>query len=78
MQRVSPKNVTIVTKDGELQISLTLDININLNNGEFFTEKSLIKKEENKKEIIEELSVEEKYIIPDFSSSPKINFGEKL
>lgn len=62
----------IITRDGELQVSITLDLNINLttNGGIEVTAQAQAKKEEEKKE-------DTQWAIPDFGPSPRINFGKK-
>lgn len=64
--------VKVETKNGEIQMSITLDINLNLTGADV---QKLIQKQEtnteNKKNEIE-------WEIPDFQSSEKINFGKLL
>lgn len=66
---IKPGSVKVITKDGEIQISITLDLNINLNsNGIVVNENVLTKKEEEK--------TSSEWMIPEFGSSEKINFGK--
>lgn len=52
--------VKVMTKDGECQINIVLELNINLN----------------EKSMKSPLIIEETLEIPDFSSKEKISFGE--
>lgn len=77
---IKPGSVKVLTKDGEIQVSLTVDINVNLNTEGLVLE-SRIKKNEDAS--FEEPSVkkEEKieWEIPDFEApSEKIDFGKKV
>jgi hypothetical protein len=72
--RIKPNKVNIqsVTKDGECNINICLELNINVNSsGVEVTAKSiapLAKQEEEKKESV--------YMIPDFGSNEIIDFGK--
>jgi len=73
-QLIKPQNVKIITKDGELLISLQLDININLNQSGNF-----VSSESNSSPIVEEKKKEEdamQWAIPDFKPLEKIKFGK--
>jgi len=72
---IKPGSVKILTKDGEIQVSLTLDININLNSENINFESK--NGEENS--IKEEIKIKEKidWVIPEFDGSSKIDFGKK-
>lgn len=64
------RNVKIITKEGECNISLTLDINVNINNGAVSVVPTVtaVQKEEE----------ETTWAIPQFSSQTnKIKFGKK-
>lgn len=57
----------VVTKDGECQIHITLDLNINING-------TNVKVEENKKLVEQD---ETEWAIPTFDSGEKVKFGKK-
>jgi hypothetical protein len=64
---IKPHEVKVTTKDGEVQVAITLDLNINLNAaGLHVTAK-----------VAGEQKEETQWEIPDFEPSPKINFGKK-
>ena len=74
---VKPGSVKVVTKDGEIQVSFSLDININLNTeGVIIGQQSV---EEEKKSSFAHQPVKDKmeWAIPDFGESVKIDFGKK-
>jgi hypothetical protein len=66
---ITPSKVTVVTKDGECVLHITLDININLNSaiasGSSKEEKLLVEQEE--KPVLE---------IPEFKQTEKVKFGK--
>ena len=71
-QLIKPQNVKVVTKEGELLISLQLDININLNqSGSFVSTAQDVSKVKvaNKDDEVE-------WAIPEFKPSEKIKFGK--
>ena len=71
-QLIKPQNVKVVTKEGELLISLQLDININLNqSGSFVSTAQDVSKIKvaNKDDEVE-------WAIPEFKPSEKIKFGK--
>jgi hypothetical protein len=71
-QLIKPNDVKVLTKDGEVKISITLDLNINLNDGRTqvqINEIGLSKPKEN----LEDKTV---WQIPDFTPGEKINFGK--
>lgn len=75
-QLIKPSDVKVVTKDGEVKVSITLDLNINLTNlleGMSLPSTQSAKKENNS--IAENLDDKVVWAIPDFSSE-KINFGK--
>lgn len=74
-QLIKPQNVKVITKDGEIVISLQLDININLNQVGALSvgENPVVKQSsENAK------SEDDKpaWVIPDFKPTEKIKFGK--
>lgn len=71
-QLIRPQEVKIVTKDGEVQVSIILDLNINLNSSgvQVTAQAKMADEQPEKKE-------DTQWAIPDFGSSQKINFGKK-
>lgn len=65
----TPEKVTVVTKDGECTLHITLDININVSGAGSSDVRPKDK----------ELAEEEKTIwaIPEFKSGEKVKFGER-
>lgn len=74
---IKPGSVKILTKDGEIQVSLTLDININLNTDNMvFGAKN---KEENHSFNEQKEDEKIKWEIPEFDvPSVKVDFGKKV
>ena len=73
-QLIRPSDVKIITKDGELKVSITLDLNINMNGSVETVSvdgKSTIKKEA----LVDNIEDKVSWAIPDFASE-KINFGK--
>jgi hypothetical protein len=68
-----PSELKIVTKDGELEISIKLDINVNINQSDIVVKADAVatKIKENK-----ELEEKANWEIPDFGPSPKLKFGK--
>jgi hypothetical protein len=69
-QLIRPSDVKIITKDGELKVSITLDLNINMNGS--IEALSVDGKSTVKKETLDDKVA---WAIPDFVSE-KINFGK--
>ena len=68
--RVTPGGVKILTQEGEVHVLITLELNINLNSDGIkttadFKEKPVVKEKES-----------DLWELPDFTNSPKINFGK--
>lgn len=63
----------VVTKDGECKISLTIDLNVNLNTMGISVGSSVSKVETQQTQDKEKTHWE----IPDFGAMPKVNFGKK-
>lgn len=74
-QLIRPTNVKVVSKDGEIQVSLTIDLNINLNGTvqagvqEKFTEEPPASPD-----VVKEADL---WMIPDFEPAEKIDFGRR-
>ena len=71
-QLIKPGQVKILTKDGECQVAITLELTINVNTDGVVTARTQMKKEDRP-----EKAEETPWAIPDFAPSPKINFGKK-
>lgn len=72
-QLIKPNDVKIVTKDGEVKISISLDLNINM--GEISGGVNILKSDvESKATKKEEDKIQ--WAIPDFTPAEKINFGK--
>jgi hypothetical protein len=74
-QLLKPQNVKIVTKDGEIVISLQLDININLNQLGAPTVSSGVSLPEQKTTTSSKQD-DVAWEIPDFGPTEKIKFGK--
>jgi hypothetical protein len=72
-QVLKPSELKIVTKDGELEISIKLDINVNINQGDIVVKSDVIA---TKTKEVKELEEKANWEIPDFSPSPKLKFGK--
>ena len=70
--RISPGTVKILTKEGEISVLITLELNINLNSDGLTT--SVREQTEVKKE--KEFEKNDLWELPDFGASPKIDFGK--
>lgn len=71
-QLIKPGTVKIMTNDGEVQVSIALELTINLNtDGVKFSAQV----EEQKKEIAKK--EKDEWMIPDFGNSQKLDFGKK-
>lgn len=74
-QLIKPQDVKIVTKQGECEVSIVLELNININaDGLQVTAQA-----NNKPAVVEMTEKKEKeqdWFIPEFSNSTKVNFGK--
>lgn len=70
-QLIKPGSVKILTQDGEIQVSISLELTINLNADGLKVDAQTT---EVKAQKVEEKSSE--WLIPDFGPSQKINFGK--
>jgi hypothetical protein len=71
-QLIKPNEVKVITKDGECQVSIVLELNINLN-GDVAVSAQSIKQEKEKPKSGDNFNWE----VPDFEASPKIQFGKQ-
>lgn len=71
-QLIKASDVKVVTKDGECKLSISIDLNINLNTlgVSVGTQAGKLESQEAKKEATA-------WEIPDFTQQPKVNFGKK-
>lgn len=71
-QLIKASDVKVVTKDGECKLSISIDLNINLNTlgVTVGTQSNRIESQDVKKEATA-------WEIPDFTQQPKVNFGKK-
>ena len=71
-QLIKASDVKVVTKDGECKLSISIDLNINLNTlgVTVGTQSNRIESQDVKKETTA-------WEIPDFTQQPKVNFGKK-
>lgn len=70
-QLIKPGSVKILTQDGEVQVSISLELTINLNTDgtlRVATQAVEVKPAQEEKTA---------WAIPDFGNSPKLNFGKK-
>ena len=73
-QLIKPGSVKILTQDGEVQVSITLELTINLNtDGVNVSAQTTAQAIEQKKEMPQE---KDEWMIPDFGASPKLDFGK--
>lgn len=74
-QLIKPGTVKILTNDGEVQVSISLDLTINLNTDgiKVAAQATEISKKNNESSIPDGGD----WLIPDFDASPKIDFGKK-
>jgi hypothetical protein len=79
VQLIKPNTVKVVTKDGEIQVSIAIELNINLNTDGLSLNNNFANNAANVTSKVE-VKKEEKtnWEVPDFESSSKIiNFGKK-
>ncbi|RTK96611.1 MAG: hypothetical protein EKK64_03235 [Neisseriaceae bacterium] len=73
---IKPGQVTVLTQDGEVQVTIVLELNINLNSEGISASVRELKTEEKaaEKKHIEEIP---NWEIPNFENKNKIKFGKK-
>lgn len=74
---IKPGSVKVVTKEGEIQVSLTIDLNINVNSEGLPSGVRSLQLNEEVKVKSQESKEKFEWAIPDFEEAPKINFGKK-
>lgn len=76
---IKPGSVKLVTKDGEIQVSLTIDLNLNINADGSLGPSRAETSQVNEESKVQSQNTKEKFewAIPDFEDAPKINFGKK-
>ena len=72
-QLIQPNSVKITSREGELDIHITLDLNVNLS-GVDLSQATKKAAEEDKKEPVED---KPEWAIPTFTSKDKVKFGKK-
>jgi len=73
-QLIKPGSVKILTQDGEIQVSIALELTINLNTDGVKVSAQAVEQRTEKKM---ESPKDSEFMIPDFGSSPKIDFGKR-
>lgn len=68
---IRPTKVHVITKEGECQLNITIDLNINLNTGTVELQSGKTNK------IVEEEEEKTIWAIPTFESKDKVKFGKK-
>lgn len=71
-QLIRPGSVKIMTQDGEVQVSISLELTINLN-----TDGVKVSAQAVEGKVVEKPQEKDEWMIPDFGSSPKLNFGKR-
>jgi len=68
---INPSGVQVITKDGEMTVSLKIDLNINLNG-------TAVNIPINETAKVKNMDDDDKveWMVPDFANSKKINFGK--
>lgn len=70
---IKPGSVKVVTQEGEIQVIISLDLNLNINYDNIKVQAQTILKES------EEVKKEDNnWMVPEFFSSDKIEFGKKV
>lgn len=75
-QLIKPGSVKVMTQDGEVQVTIALEININLNSDGL----QIAATNNNSQTVVEKKKFHEDkidWMIPDFGDSPKVDFGKK-
>lgn len=73
-QRITPSKIVTVSKEGEVHVSITIDLNINLNHSGETTIAQSVTKVEEKNEDEDKVNWE----IPDFSPVSDFQFGKEV
>jgi len=75
-QLIKPGSVKVITENGEVKVSITLDLNINLNSGNIQVSAQSNTTEQQIKQNVSNKKESDDWLIPDFGASPKLNFGK--
>jgi hypothetical protein len=76
VQIIQPYKTKVLTKDGEIQVFISLELNVNLNS-DGLQIKSKIAEAKQIEDKVEDREME--WLIPDFTDeAPKIKFGKKV
>jgi hypothetical protein len=77
-QLIKPQEVKVLTRQGECEVSIVLELNINLNADGLNVVAQAKQAIPEKKEVVkEEKENDFEWAIPDFGTSPKIKFGKQ-
>jgi len=71
---IKPSRVHVITKDGEVQLNITIDLNINLNTGTVDFQSTKAEKIKEQEENDDDKTV---WAIPTFKSEDKVKFGKR-
>jgi hypothetical protein len=77
-QLIQPNNVKVITKDGEIQVSLTIDLNITLNQtGTINVEGGINSVSGTMPKTVKSADDDKvEWAIPDFVPEPRVKFGK--
>ena len=76
-QLIKANDVKVITKDGECKLSISIDLNVNLNTSGITVGVQNAKVDQNVNQINKEEKESTMWEIPDFTPMPKVNFGKK-
>lgn len=76
---IRPGNVKVVTQDGEVQVTIALELTINLNSNGLNVSTGSVEAQANNLSGLPKKPKEDKvnWEIPDFGAFPKVDFGKK-
>jgi indole-3-glycerol phosphate synthase len=75
VQRIRKQDIKVTTQQGEVDLNITLEINLNLNTEGMIVSASGV--EAKAKKIKKEEKEESPYLVPDFTMG-KVDFGKKV
>lgn len=76
-QLIKASDVKVITKDGECRLSISIDLNVNLNASGIAVGVQNTKVEQVTQQEKENTKESTLWEIPDFTPMPKLNFGKK-
>lgn len=71
---IKPTQVHVITREGEVKLNITIDLNINLNTGNIDVRQSNALEKKVEKEDESEKTL---WAIPNFTKQEKVKFGKK-